>query len=199
MLCGQLSGVTATQVKPLPQEVEKPQDDLIAQVNNGQFNQQLPSVAAVNKEYMDDPIRFNDLFVCEVPVTAAPTDLKIIPINLLQTDTRQELTVQKDNGTSTTFKFWWYSNKTQSVSVSGTNCSTFGSFTNQVFALKLGWNLVTFTLNDDLKNSTFVVSAPTATRYTWTAANAAGAMLGQSNDPYFLMPWLHLDKYQNRR
>lgn len=200
VLCGQLGAVDATQVKPTKEEVTNPREDLTATVRNKQFNQQLPSVKAVSSEYVpeNDPIAFNDLFVCTKLTSSSSADLKIIPINLLETNTGQQLQVQRDGATFTTFTFWWYASKTEKVTISGTECFTFGSFSGQVLDLKLGWNTVQFTLNDDLKNSKFAATAPTTTRYTWTAASASG-LIGQSGDSYFLQPWLHLSKYQDRR
>lgn len=194
IICGTVTGTTANKVTPLDQIVKGPEFEAAVR-QNGEFEMVLPAATVVENNYKADLIPVRDIFgLCESLNVTPETGLKVVNLSALKNEagTQLEAVEKAADGVSNTYTYWWYADRDATVTVTG-KCFGLGNITNQVLPLKKGWNVVKLTT--DLNKSSYAVSAPTATRYTFKPQS----MSAQSLVPNFHTPWLNLDKYKNRR
>ncbi len=186
-LYGQLQGTTATTVRPMAQIVEGP--EFVATVNaQQQFSLALPPASVVEGKYNSDLIALSDVFT---GCTLTPaTDVKVMLLNSLQTNTNQELKAISYLNGAKTYTYWWFANKTATTTVNG-SCLA-GTFNNRSLSLVHGWNKITWTTNG--QSVDLNAQAPTSDRQVWTPTS----LEGQTVHADFDLPWRQLDKYKTR-
>lgn len=179
----------AGSVMPVNAAIEHPGADFKTPVTAaGKFDLQLPGAATMNSTYASDLMTLPEMFsLCEkLNVTGAPADLKISPINKLQTDTGKTLVASSNGGT--TFKTWWYANKDASVHIVASGCTGFTA-TDSTLNLKAGWNVIDqkITTPNSAVILTYTNAAAPTTRVVWTEQGSAMGPMSLSGD--FLQPW----------
>lgn len=177
----------ATLVRPVNAAVETPQTDFTAPVNQaGQFDLPLPSIAAMNSTYKDDLMTLPGVFAaCGVNQSESLPDLKLLPLNKLETEKGTPLVMSSNGGT--TFKTWWYADRDASVKINVKDC--LGISSQSTLNLKAGWNVVDQTLAtapDNTVTLTYTNGEWPSGRTVWTQQGSMG-LLGVQGD--FLTTW----------